>query len=348
MIFLGTGAGKTAIAIACTKALNLPTLFLTHRVNLLNQTAQRFTEQFPECQNHIGLIGDGAFQPNHLTIATVQTIQSRYKKDPKNIEKLLEKYKFLIIDEAHRSGSKQFHVPASLCKNAYYRLALTATPFMKGNAEEDMFLRGVAGDVITKVDTDFLIENGYLARPFFKFFSIEADDKELKKLTNWQDIYEMGIVKNKKRNKIICSQTRKLIESQKKVLIVVLNVKHGKLLTQIMKDIGIRVKFMHGSKSYKHREKALQEIAEDKLDVIVATNIFDEGIDVNNINVVILAAGTKSAPGLFQRTGRSMRKKDTDNYAIVIDFIDKQNEKLFNHSMKRYNMVKNEKGFQIL
>lgn len=51
---IATGGGKTEIAIALTKALGLPTLFLTHRVNLLWQTAERFAKRLPEYKNRIG------------------------------------------------------------------------------------------------------------------------------------------------------------------------------------------------------------------------------------------------------------------------------------------------------
>lgn len=56
---LPTGAGKTEVAIACAKALNLPTIFMTHRVNLLHQTAERFLDRWPELKGRIAIIGDG-------------------------------------------------------------------------------------------------------------------------------------------------------------------------------------------------------------------------------------------------------------------------------------------------
>ena len=56
---IATGGGKTEIAIAMTRALGLPTLFLTHRVNLLWQTAERFAKRLPEYKDRIGIIGKG-------------------------------------------------------------------------------------------------------------------------------------------------------------------------------------------------------------------------------------------------------------------------------------------------
>jgi superfamily II DNA or RNA helicase len=109
----------------------------------------------------------------------------------------------------------------------------------------------------------------------------------------------------------------------------------------------VKVRYQDGRHSYAQREKALKWLSKTG-DAIIATNIFDEGVDCRQINAIILAAGTKAAPALFQRTGRAMRKKSDENYAIIIDFIDHQHKKLAEHSNRRYNLIKKEKGFTIL
>lgn len=343
---LATGAGKTEVAIALTKGLHLRTIFMTHRVNLLHQTVRRFIKRCPDLRSHIGVIGDKTYEPKDITFAMVQTLYSLIKKDPAQMRDELKDYRFVIIDEAHRSGASQFHVPAMCCTNAYFRLALTATPFMKRNVADNMYLMGVAGDVITKVTNGELIERGILARPFFKFFHINSPD--IRRLRNWRDIYERGIIYNDTRNSIIVNQASRLTDMKRKTLVIVNERVHGQLLEQKIQEKGVRVKYVDGGNDYSEREAALSGLRKDKLDMIVATNIFDEGIDVNDINAVILAAGTKSPPALFQRTGRAIRKKEEENYAIILDFIDDTHRHLLEHSQVRYDLVKNEAGFTIL
>ncbi|NCD11283.1 MAG: DEAD/DEAH box helicase [Epsilonproteobacteria bacterium] len=344
---LATGGGKTETCIAITKCLNIPTLFLTHRVNLLHQTKRRFEQRLPEMKNKIGVIGDSVFEPNFITIGTVQTIHSMIKSNPEKILPLLKQYQMLIIDEAHRSGAKQFWETASYCENAYYRLALTATPFMKGNAEDNMYLLGITGEICTEITNGELIERGIIAKPFFKFFTIDTP-KDIKKLSNWHDIYDAGISENETRNKIIVNQTKQLRDMGKTIMIITTKVAHGKTLEKMISDSGVQCAFLSGSTHTDVREKMLNDLDKGKLECLIATNIFDEGISINGINAIILAAGTKSAPALFQRTGRGLRVKDDGNYCIIIDFIDTQHKKLLEHSMKRYNLIKNEKGFHIL
>lgn len=345
VIKLSTGGGKTEVAIAVAKVLRLPTIFLTHRVNLLYQTAKRFVSRWPEMKSQIGVIGDGNYQPKFITLATVQTLQAMMKRASDEFVDLMAYFQFMIIDEAHRAASDQFNRPAILAKNCYYRMALTATPFMKGNVMEDMLLMGLTGPIATSVTNFELIESGILARPFFKFFEVNGPD--LKRFSKWADIYERGIVHNAERNAIITTQAGELAKMGKKTLLIVTHKQHGYNLVDMAKASGVKARYIDGDTAYVDRESSLRWL-EDQGDCLVVTNIFDEGVDCNAINSIILAAGTKSAPTLFQRTGRAVRRKEKDNYAIVIDFIDKQHPQLLEHSIQRYNLIKAEKGFTII
>jgi superfamily II DNA or RNA helicase len=342
---LPTGAGKTIISAALTKGLQLPTLFLTHRINLLHQSAERFVRHGVCKASQIGIIGHGQMEPKPVTFATVQTLYSMIKSQPSYTKDLLKEFKVLFIDEAHRSGARQFYCPACLCANAYYRIALTATPFMKGNDHDDMMLMGITGGIITNVSNGELIEKGVLAKPLFKYFTINEPD--LKRVRAWRDIYERGIIYNELRNRIIAAQGKKLADSGHKILVIVNEKIHGQILEKYMRDSGVKVQYVDGGNTYEERVKALNMLRHNTLDAIIATNIFDEGIDVEDINTVILAAGNKSSPALFQRTGRAMRKK-VENYCVVIDFIDNTHRHLLKHSMARFSLVKQENGFNIL
>ena len=78
--------------------------------------------------------------------------------------------------------------------------------------------------------------------------------------------------------------------------------------------------------------------------VYIATPIFDEGIDVPAIDVVVLAGAGKSHIKLLQRIGRGLRKKEgEDNTLVIHDFIDDTNKYLFKHSKARVAVYKDEK-----
>jgi len=349
IVHLATGSGKTEVSAAATKALGVPTIFLTHRVNLMRQSHRRYLSRLPEFADQFGLIGDGVYEPGKITFAMVQTIQ-RMGKNPKKARQIndeLAKYQCLFIDEAHRAGASYFWRAANACHNAHFRFGLTATPFMHDDQEANLMLEGITGPIIAKVTATELIERGYLARPLFKFYYID-EPKSLKRLRNWRDIYEQGIIGNAYRNRVIIDQTKTLIGMGKKALVIVVEKEHGRTLLEMFTDAGVNAQYVDGEDNTGEREEAIAALASGKRDCIICTNIFDEGVDTDCIGAVVLAGGTKSAPALFQRTGRAMRPKEEQNYCVIIDFIDRFHHKLEEHSMRRYRLVQQEEGFRII
>ncbi len=344
---LGTGSGKTECAVAIANACGVPAIFLTHRVNLMHQAAERFALRWPEIKGQIGIVGNGSFDLKFMTFATVQTLHSAIRKYGVHITDDLKKYGLLIIDEAHRVGAKQFHETTDCLPGAYWRLGLTATPFMHDDPAANLMLRGVIGNVIHEVKPSVLINEGVLARPFFKFFKIESPSN-IYNLKHWRDIYEQGIVNNDYRNQAIVRQACTLIESDYKPLIIVQELAHGNILKEGLVAAGKRVELVTGTDDVRGRNKALKSLSTGKAEAVIATNIFDEGIDVKDVSAVILAAGTKAAPSLFQRTGRAIRKKEDRNNAVIVDFLDYQHKTLLKHSAIRYELVQSEPEFKII
>jgi superfamily II DNA or RNA helicase len=349
VIQIGTGGGKTEVAIALVKALGKRTLFLTHRIQLLNQTANRFVDSVAAFKGRVGIIGDGQYDPNFITIAMVQTLASlaKHKDKCSILQEDLAEYEVLIIDEAHRMGADQFHEVAGLVTNAGIRIGLTATPFMSGNPHDDMCLRGVTGDVICRVSASELIERGVLAQPLFKFIEINSPPIKAGR-DEWRKTYEEGIVFNKERNQIIITAALQLNKMGKKTLIITQETTHADILQGLAGAQGLRTITVSGKDDHFKRQAALKDLSAKKIDAIIATNIFDEGIDVQDISGVIMASGQKSAPAFFQRTGRAIRRKEEDNYAVIIDFIDNQHPLLLHHSEHRMSLIKQEPLFRII
>lgn len=344
---MGTGAGKTEVAVAIAKSISQPMIFLTHRLNLMYQAAERFASRWPERKKDIGFIGDGHMSFRPLTFATVQSVHSAIKKYGDAALDELKRYRLMIIDEAHRVGSTQFNVCAKALVGAYWRLGLTATPFMSENPADNLHLLGAVGGVIYEVTSTRLIEEGFLARPYFKYHVINRPTG-LRGLRNWRDIYEQGIVHNEFRNNVVVKNTTGVIELGYRPLVIVSEVAHGELLKDKLAAQGVACRFISGKDDVRMRVAALKALAKGEHQCLVCSTIFDEGIDVTEVSSVILAAGNKSAPALLQRTGRAVRKKKDRNTALVVDFIDRQHPVLERHSLQRYSLIKAEPGFAIL
>lgn len=362
---ISTGGGKSRIAELAFARINRPTLFITTRALLMYQMKARFEADFGI---PVSVIGDGEFGLNGdktklgmFTVAMVQTLNSRLKgPEPRDrepvrsqklrikaeTEELLKKFEFIVLEEAHESSGFGYFDVCNHCKRAAYRLALTATPFMKDDEESNMRLMAVSGPVGIRVTEKQLIDAGILAKPYFKFVRPMSRPKYLQKRTQWQAAYRIGIVENDARNQQIVEEAKKAKEHGLSVMCLVLQKAHGALLKKMMREAGLKTEFIFGENNADERQQKLNELKNRDIDVLIGSTILDVGVDVPAVGMVILAGGGKAEVAMRQRIGRGLRaKKKSPNVCFVVDFDDQYNNHLINHAAQRRAIVVNTPGF---
>jgi superfamily II DNA or RNA helicase len=325
---MATNSGKTEVMAAIIEALGCcKTTVVVHRKELLYQTHQRFDMRLISAHN-LGIIGDGVWDPGDITIAMVQTLSNT----PDDVlDYVFKDNMLLMVDECHHASSDQMmdvllNIPGS------YRFGFSGTP-LKMQDLPDLKLIGLTGEVLVDIDNDYLIKHGYSAEPMVNMMIIESDDGWD---SDYQDAYSEYIVNSTDRNNAIANFA---INSSGLILILVNYIEHGKTLNKMIPDSV----FVNGSDSTEYRQEVIQNMRESSKGVVIATAIFDEGIDVPGVDVVILAAGGSSHIKLLQRVGRGLRKKQGDNQLVILDFLDDTNKYLLNHSEERINTYVKEK-----
>lgn len=327
VVKMATNSGKTEVMAAVVKALQQKTLILVHRKELLYQTMDRLSSRMSE---NIGIIGDGAYNPDRITVGMIQTIYNKLYK----MSEFIKDIRVLMVDECHHASSDQMlevlpHIPG------YYRFGLSGTP-LKKDLLSDMKLIASTGDIIYDLGNRYLIEHGFSATPIVLIKTIESSDKSIWRM-NYQEAYDSMVVNNEIRNAAIADYASKLKGT---VLVLVNRIDHGiKLNSMIPNSV-----FVHGEDTTEYRNKILNDMRHNS-GVFIASPIFDEGIDVPGMDAVILAAGGKSYIKLLQRVGRGLRRKEGDNILTVVDFIDDTNKYLLDHSDERISTYINE-GFE--
>lgn len=344
---LATSAGKTIIGKGIVKAIRKPTLWLTHRTQLLYQTAKRFENRLPELKGRFGIIGDGEFSPNYITFAMAQTVFNMLKTNDNDIKKILGAFSVVIVDECHRMGSDSFSQVVAACTNAEYRCGLSGTPCMRNDSHEDMSLIGGIGEILVDIDVKTLVDSGVVAKPIVHYTKISGPDN-IKHLREYRDVYKKGIIENKERNDTIVNTTLEALKTRKHVLSIVNNIQHGNILLDMYNKAGIKCSFCTGSMKAQDRDKELQRLVDGELDLVIATTIFDEGLSINEIDCIVLCGAGKSAPANMQRVGRGLRIKENDNTVLILDYYDCTHRILSRHSKIRYDIFKNNEGFEIL
>ena len=360
-----TGSGKSVICELAFARIKRPTLFITTRQILMYQMKERFEKDF---KMPVGIIGDQEFglngDPTKLgmfNVAMVQSIAARLKgadkKDTapvakkKNAERdqmlsILAKMEFIVLEEAHETSGSQYFEICNLCKKAQYRLALTATPFMKEDEEANMRLMAVSGPIGIHVTEKLLIDRGILAKPYFQIINLQDKPKYLRKATPWQQAYRLGIVENEERNNLIVQQALKAKHHGLSVMCLVLHKDHGRMLKTLMENVGIRVEFIFGESNRVTRQKNLNKLKSHEIDVLIGSTILDVGVDVPAVGMVILAGAGKTEVALRQRIGRGLRaKKDSPNVCFIVDFDDPWSKHTATHALMRRNVILNTAGF---
>lgn len=335
---LSTRSGKTTIAIKCATALDVPTLFIVHTKALFDQT---ITQWKMKTGTEPGKIGDGVWKPKKFTIALIQSLHSKQKRDKQLFQDYLFTIRFLIIDEVHRTTKSYLDV-GHACKNADWRLGLSATPLMSGKGNKLMSM-SLTGPMFYEVGMAELIEKGVIVKP--KIYFISTDFKN--EAYDFADAYDAGIVSNEQRNLMIAICAKKIINKGKAVLILVEKKKHIENLMKIFNETPYRCTSVTGRDKTDVRDEAKLKIQDGSLDILITTRIFDEGIDLPALSAVIIASGYKSPTKIYQQGGRPVTKFDGKDYAIVVDFLDYGHPDLNEHSQKRVALCRKEKAFEV-
>lgn len=331
VIHAATGSGKTEMAMAMIEMIDVPTLFVVHLKSLLHQTKERFDFHGLSC----GVVGDGEFNPAKVTIATVQTLWSNIKRGN---TAWMEPFEMVIFDEAHLVAANLdkgniFTAVGERLPNAYARIGLTATPFMK-DEYSNMLLLGATGDVLYSKTNRELIDEGWLAEAAVDMYEVPYN----KYIPNsWPDAYDAGVVLNRERNSAI---VRMINEYPPPILVLVQRIGHGELLETP------DAPFVWGRDKVEERKEAVAKLQAGEIRALIASTIFDEGIDIPQIRTIILAGGGKSVVKGLQRLGRGLRLSEGKDKVHVVDFYDRSTRWLKNHSNQRKRLWL-EQGFKV-
>lgn len=333
IVWAATGSGKTEIAMGLIESIPIRWLFLVNQTQLAQQASARyhkFTGTLP------GMIAEGSWMPDltpaGLTIATFQTLYAMIKHgaaDPRGITAMqfLSQIQGIIVDECHVLPAESFRSVLEWTTDAYYRIGLSATPLARGD-RKSMHLIGALGGVIYRVSAKTLIDAKVLAKPTIRF---KACKQESDKKT-WQGAYNELVVKSKPRNQLVC-QLADL--AAKPCIVFFKDIDQGKRLLKMLTKAGHAVEYVDGSTPTPQRVVMVQRLERGDTDILVASVVMQQGIDVPELRAVVAGAGGSSTIAALQRVGRGMRKTPGKDTFEVWDINDVGNKWTERHTAER-------------
>ncbi|MCG3680769.1 DEAD/DEAH box helicase [Aliarcobacter butzleri] len=315
LIIAATGSGKTYLSAFDVKNFKAKTiLFLVHRENILIKAKQSFENILPQI-NSFGLYtGNKKEQDKNYLFSTIQTMSSNF------LEFSQDFFEYIIIDEAHHVASPSYKKILDYFKPKFL-LGLTATSNrMDGNSIYEVFDENIALDIRLN---EALEHNLIVPFHYYGISDIQSIDYENVDLAKI-DLLAKLLSVNKRVDFIIDKMNFYSNSGNKrKVLGFCVSKEHCNFMSEEFNKKGINSITLTSEDSISKREEYIQKLENenDSLEVIFTVDIFNEGIDIPSINMVLFLRPTNSPIVFVQQLGRGLRKYKNKEFLTVLDFI---------------------------
>ena len=336
LLISATGTGKTYASAFAMRELGFKRiLFLVHRGQLARQTKKSYEKVFANTVS-MGLVGAGYHDYNKDYIfATVQTLN----KDEHLMEYKPDAFDCIVLDEAHHTSADTYQKVMNYFTPKLW-LGMTATPDKRddniaGRNIYEIFHYQIAYEIRLQQAME---EN--LLCPFH-YFGISdiamLGDKQVntKKITD----RDFNMLTGEERVKHIVEQAHYFGYSGEKVkgLVFCSRIEEAVALSEkfnqtINPETGkvFRTMALSGKTSEEERQRAFERLAMNEeeadksnipLDYIFSVEILNEGVDIVEVNQVIMLRPTESPIVFIQQLGRGLRKAAGKEFVVVLDFI---------------------------
>jgi len=331
-----TASGKTFILVSLLKCLppKTPVLFLTKNSGLVHQNYEEMKLWGVE---NLGRWYGPYKEPDYVMCVT------SHKKTFESLEKLLPKFKVLLVDEVHDCMSDVPMRAFKKMKNATVRVGFSATPFKWNKKKVDdvhkYTVKGLFGPIFKTSTTESgflttkeLQERCVLAKSNCTFYPITEPNLAYEP---YQDAVKMGIEQNFHFHEIV----RKLARSREgRTLVIVERIDQGEYLKQLMPE----AYWIQGKNSLAERQPVINALKKgEKCIAIIMRPIITAGINIM-IHDLINAAGGEGANNVIQQMRRGLRTANDKEVLQYHDFHFLINDYLRKHSEWRMKVLEKE------
>ena len=287
--------GKTVIMAEIARKTTIKgnrVMFMIHRKEVLEQAIKTFKLQ--------------GVDMNLTTMGMVQTLTRRINQ--------LDKPQLILVDEAHHALAKSYLNILDAFPNAYV-LYFTATPIRTGHDQLDQ----IADDIVTGKSIEWLTKHHFLA-PFHYYGLGDIDRSKLRKSNGDYSSESMDQAISHEIYGHIIEQYQRLAKG-KQAVVYCHSIESAKKITQQFEQADITAAEVDGDTDQNIRDKLIQQFRDQKLTILVNVNLFTEGVDLPNVDCVIMARPTSSLALYLQFSMRCLNPREGKT-AIIIDHVD--------------------------
>ncbi|WP_256869591.1 DUF3427 domain-containing protein [Paenarthrobacter ureafaciens] len=326
LLVAATGTGKTVIAALDYKRLSevagrpLSLLFVAHRQEILKQSLRTYRNVLQD--GSFGELYVGNHKPEHWKhlFASVQSLASL------GVESFeAGQFDVVVIDEFHHALAPTYRQLLDYLQPQQL-LGLTATPERGdgGNVAKEFFEGRTASELRLwdALDADLLVP--------FHYFGV-SDDVDLSRLEWKRGNYDTAQLdrlytgNDARAAKVIRELRDKVVGTEHmRALGFCVSVQHAHYMATVFNDAGITSVAVDGGTDEAARADALARLRNRETNCIFAVDIFNEGLDIPEVDTILMLRPTQSATIFLQQLGRGLRRSDDKAVLTVLDFIGQQ------------------------
>ena len=318
LLLSSTGTGKSlASAFMLREMGTRRALFIVHREQIAKQTLKSYKRVFGSSRTYGLLSGNSRELGAEFLFATMQMMSK---------EDILSHYSpgdfdVIMLDECHHAGAESYQKIMRYFKPKFW-LGMTASPDTNQYDIYSIFDHHIAYEIRLQqaLEEDLLCPFHYFGitdleingevfddNAGVKNFSNLISDARVDYVIDKANYY--GFSGDRVKGLIFCSRKDEAKELSKK-----------------FNERGLRTEVLTGEDAQERRESVIarltnDEDGEDQLDYIFTVDIFNEGVDIPEINQVIMLRPTQSPVVFIQQLGRGLRKYEGKEYVVILDFI---------------------------
>lgn len=312
LVLNATGTGKTVTAGVYFKNLIGSGVFVVDELTLLDQARKELAQILGE---PVGIVGNAKFEPQRITVATVQTLARNRAKAA--FKRWAKQVAVMIIDELHLMLNKrQADVVRAFNPQAVF--GLTATLGLQKTE-----VRYKAFDLCGPVVYEYPYEQGVSEHVLSPGVVVGVDlRREAPDSVDYDWLYVERIVRSQRRNSVVADLVQEGIARGKHVVVLVERVRHLKILSKLLR--GITHAVVYGDMPVAQRIKAKERFDSGELKLLICNKVFKKGINLKRLDCIIDAAAMYSANDAVQKYGRGVRTCANKRGLLYFDIGDRK------------------------
>ena len=312
LLISATGTGKTYAAAFALREINPKrALFLVHREQILRKAIESFKNVFGDTKTFGLYSGTSHEIDRDFIFATMQTMATHFEDFAK------QEFQVIVVDEAHRVGAESYQNMMAYF-NPDLWIGMTASPDRTDKFDVySAFDHNIAHEIRLQ---EAMRLNLLCPFHYYGITDIFVDGEE-------KDKRDFARLVCDERVDFIIKKAEYFDHSGNRVkgLAFCSTLEESKELSKKFNERGYRTIALSGADSQDTRENCVKQLEQDEwdggLDYIFTVDIFNEGIDIPQVNQILMLRPTESPIIFVQQLGRGLRKAENKEFVMILDFI---------------------------